>query len=255
MAILIYQDASGRYMEREFSEEVRIGSDPQRNDVVLPAEWDVAPEHAVITRSALNRMPLLVDLIGRGTKVNGQQIVRIRVLRQGDDLQIGQARLTLWEVRIARLLAGSRVVGRECPVCTDEFRAGDEVVVCPRCRTVHHRDCWFRIQVCAYYGCGYPIHETVMDTLAPWVVFDRKLDGESELVRNKKSCVAGNQSDQAPFQEGQKVAYCPSCHTPFHLECWLRLVHCPVCQYPVRELINRVFAAGYDSVSVPPTTR
>lgn len=243
MAVLIYCDAGGQTREREFSEGVRIGSDPQRNDVVLPMEWGVAPEHAVIARAVLNRMPVLVDLSGGDTWVNGRRVVRLQVLHHGDILQVGQASLTLWEVRIARLPAGSRTVGRECPVCKVEFMAGDEVIACPRCRTVHHRDCWFSIPICSFYGCEYPVHETVTSILAPWVAFE-ELGEQSELVKREVQCRAGNPRDQVPFQKKQRVAYCPQCNTPFHLECWLTLTQCPVCQYGVKTLIDQVFGAA-----------
>jgi uncharacterized C2H2 Zn-finger protein len=254
MTVLTYQDAEGRHREYEFCQEVRIGSDLSRNEVVLPAALGVMREHAVITRSALNHLPVLVDLADGGTRVNDRRAVNVQVLRHGDELQLGQARLTLWEVRISRLKSGAHMVGRECPVCSDSFRAGDEVIACPRCPTVYHRDCWFSISICAYSGCEYPIHETVMDALSTWISFDRQLeegsslvesrDKENKLVRKGVSCRAGQRRDQVPFQMGQKVARCPSCETPFHLECWLGMDHCPVCSYNVRDLVNRVFQYG-----------
>jgi Zn finger protein HypA/HybF involved in hydrogenase expression len=89
-----------------------------------------------------------------------------------------------------------------------------------------------------------------MDALSPWVAFERHLEEDSPLLERKKEeriirpgtvCHAGTPRDRAPFQARQKVAYCPSCRTPYHLECWLQLDQCPVCQHKVRELIDRVF--------------
>jgi hypothetical protein len=49
-----------------------------------------------------------------------------------------------------------------------------------------------------------------------------------------------------PFQLRQNVAFCPSCHTPYHLECFLTLSDCPVCKYDITALVNRLFMARLD---------
>ncbi len=35
-----------------------------------------------------------------------------------------------------------------CPVCSVEFNAEDDIVVCPECGTPHHRDCWNSVGHC-----------------------------------------------------------------------------------------------------------
>lgn len=39
-----------------------------------------------------------------------------------------------------------------CKVCGDEF--DHDVVICRRCRTPHHRECWHYYGACSTYGCG-----------------------------------------------------------------------------------------------------
>jgi hypothetical protein len=41
-----------------------------------------------------------------------------------------------------------------CPVCHVAFRAGEQAVTCPTCRTPHHADCWvYNGNHCAQMGC------------------------------------------------------------------------------------------------------
>lgn len=46
----------------------------------------------------------------------------------------------------------AKVIGELCPVCYKGFAAGDSVIACPRCKQVHHSDCWHS-QGCARLGC------------------------------------------------------------------------------------------------------
>ncbi|MBW3599224.1 MAG: hypothetical protein KY475_18385, partial [Planctomycetes bacterium] len=41
-----------------------------------------------------------------------------------------------------------------CKVCGDELL--DDVVLCRRCKTPHHRDCWLFFGACSTYGCREP---------------------------------------------------------------------------------------------------
>lgn len=38
----------------------------------------------------------------------------------------------------------------KCPVCDEQFKSGDDVVVCPECGAPHHRDCYEKINHCFY---------------------------------------------------------------------------------------------------------
>ena len=51
------------------------------------------------------------------------------------------------------LSADHELVGRQCVVCQKAFQPNDEVVVCPRCKTPHHGDCWREVGGCGSYGC------------------------------------------------------------------------------------------------------
>ncbi|MBI5958707.1 MAG: hypothetical protein HY866_08230 [Chloroflexi bacterium] len=251
MPLLTFADTQGqahavRFAERE---EIRIGADEGWSNLTLPAALDVAPQHAIITRSAFNRLLMVIDLAGRATRVNQHPVVRLRVLRQGDTLQIGRCDLTVWEVQIRRLEAGDPVLGKKCPVSRRVFQVGMEVIACPGCGTVHERDSWFLIEHCAA-GCDYPNRQVIMDTLPSWMLVERHLDQDSRLIeliengkvlQDGKFCQAGQARDQVPFQRGQHAVYCPSCQTPFHLECFVTLPTCPVCQYDITGLINRSF--------------
>lgn len=37
----------------------------------------------------------------------------------------------------------------KCPVCSELFKAEDDIVVCPDCGTPHHRDCYNKTHICA----------------------------------------------------------------------------------------------------------
>lgn len=45
-------------------------------------------------------------------------------------------------------------IGETCKVCNDAFAAGDEVVLCPRCKQAHHASCWYDYGGCARRGCA-----------------------------------------------------------------------------------------------------
>lgn len=41
-----------------------------------------------------------------------------------------------------KVTSGEAYAGQPCILCKKEIAAEDEVVVCPRCRSVQHADCW-----------------------------------------------------------------------------------------------------------------
>jgi hypothetical protein len=247
MPLLIYKDNTGHNQEWELSNKkdlLSIGTH-STNDIILSATLGVASKHAVVLRSAVNYLPVLVNLAGQNTRVNNRSVVDIRVLRQKDILQLGLARLTMWEIRISVVHTGQRVVGQICQVCLMRIQPGDEVVICPRCSTSSHRLCWFTLPSCAKYACNYPIRDTVKKALSDAVTFEH-LDGFSELIRQHKKCQALSRGDQVAFQENEDIAYCPACQAPYHTECWLNLEKCtvPGCGYEIQGLLERVFSAN-----------
>jgi hypothetical protein len=254
MPVLTFVDDHGQDHSVQFAErdEIRLGADAGWSTLALPSALDIAPQHAIIARSTLNRLLLVVDLSGNRTWVNHHPVVRIRILRQGDLLQVGQCELTVWEVQITQLKPGDPAVGKKCPVSRRVLKVDTEVIACPGCGAVHERDAWFLIERCAA-GCGYPNREVIMNTLPAWMQIERHLDQDSKLIeriengkvlQNGQFCQAGQARDQVPFQKGQNAVYCPSCQTPFHLECFVTLFTCPVCQYNIADLINRSFRAN-----------
>ncbi len=253
MPVLTFVDEQGQDRSVQFAEreEIRLGMDEAWSSLALPPAPDVTPRHAVIARSLINRLLLVVDLSGNQTWVNQHPVVKIRTLRQGDRLRIGRCELTVWEIQIARLKPGDPADGKKCPVSRRALNVGDEVIACPGCGAVHERDAWFLIERCAA-GCGYPNREVIMSTLPAWMQIERHLDQDSKLIeridngkvlQNGQFCQANQARDQVPFQKGQNAVFCPACQTPFHLECFVTLPTCPVCQYDIADLIDRAFRA------------
>ena len=50
-----------------------------------------------------------------------------------------------------------------CQVCGEEIT--EDMVVCRRCKTPHHRDCWHYFGRCSTYGCGE--ERFYLPTIAP----------------------------------------------------------------------------------------
>jgi len=44
--------------------------------------------------------------------------------------------------------------GKICPFCQRPLRTGSKAAVCPRCKTLHHKECWEEGQGCANEECG-----------------------------------------------------------------------------------------------------
>lgn len=54
---------------------------------------------------------------------------------------------------LEKITAGSQHLGQTCIICAKTITEQDEVVVCPRCRSVHHADCWKNKGGCGKTGC------------------------------------------------------------------------------------------------------
>lgn len=250
MPVLIFRAPDGVIQERQFSAGLCIGT-ASDNEFCLPPDLLIAPHHAVIVRSEILRLPVLVDLTNGAwpTRVNGRRVVQLKTLQHYDGIELGHAQLKFWEINLQEIGSGSLLLEKKCPVDYKNFCAGDQVVACPRCQTVHHKHCWFLLSVCSLEGCGYPVQERIRRALASWVHFE-KLDETSSLVKEKKLCLAGKRRDQSPFKDQEFVAYCPACNTPFHVVCWLALQQCPVCQYEIAGLLERILAPKIASGTV-----
>lgn len=52
-----------------------------------------------------------------------------------------------------KITKGVDYLGQHCVVCQKKIETDDEVVACPRCRSVHHVECWKRKGGCGKTGC------------------------------------------------------------------------------------------------------
>lgn len=57
------------------------------------------------------------------------------------------------EEKLEKLQASSPQVGKKCIVCEKLVQAGEEIVDCPRCHSIHHADCWKDKGGCGKTGC------------------------------------------------------------------------------------------------------
>ena len=54
---------------------------------------------------------------------------------------------------VTKLTESHPLVSKQCAHCGVPFASGDEVVICPRCKTPHHRHCWTDNLGCTTLGC------------------------------------------------------------------------------------------------------
>ncbi len=251
----MYYASDGSTKEYEFEHEIHIGTDAG-NELRLSPDLSVAPRHAIVSRSEHYKVPVLIDLAGESaqTRVSGRRVVLLKALRNRDRIELGDAVLEFWEIIMREVTDDSALTGKICDICKSGFSAGQRVIVCPRCKTPYHRSCWLciaHINTCPYYGCGYPVGQALQRALAGCARFE-KLEEENALVQEKKSCAAGGERDEkSPFKQGDSIAYCLDCGTPFHLECWLQLRACPVCQQDIAGLIDMVLVPGRSTNQKP----
>ena len=55
---------------------------------------------------------------------------------------------------LEKITKGESYTGQACVYCGERIQAEDEVVVCPRCKSVHHADCWKKNGGCGKQGCA-----------------------------------------------------------------------------------------------------
>ncbi len=243
MATLVF-DHPQDLKPKEFSDDLRLGT-REENDLKLAPELAIAPHHALITRSKYYKVPVLLDLAGGSwiTRVNDRKVIRLKTLRHRDQITLGEVRFTFWEIMIQRVAENSKLIEKRCLVCYSNLNSGDLAVCCPRCDSPHHKECWFLLSTCAYYGCGYTVRNAICRVLAPWVRFEQ-VDQAGELIKKNLTCPAGRPRDRQPFKRGESLAFCPECDTPFHVACWLLLPECPKCHHDISTLVNSVFSPG-----------
>lgn len=92
-------------------------------------------------------------------KVNNISAFGLRVLRNADNIQIGQEEIRFYEWVLQVLTSDSQLVGTKCPFCTTPFTTGDQVMLCPKCDTSLHDYCWVSRkglnEGCVLPNCGF----------------------------------------------------------------------------------------------------
>ena len=74
--------------------------------------------------------------------------------------------------------------GRSCPVCSEEFREEDDIVVCPKCGAPYHRECYKKNNKCIF----------------------------AELHKSGKSWQEAEEEKKAK-ESGVKLIRCPHCNS------------------------------------------
>ncbi len=91
----------------------------------------------------------------------------------------------------------------KCPVCNNQFKEGDDIVVCPECGTPHHRECWEKENHCFYqdkHSDGFSFEN---DSSA-----DTSANGNNENSDSEVICkICGHPNDNTLF-------YCEHCGAP-----------------------------------------
>lgn len=196
--------------KKEDESEITIGAEAS-NTINLDSKNSVLPQHGVIVRSS--GAWVLIDKSNGNISINQSKIMLLQVLEHGDKIRFGEQELEYIEINIQKLAPKSMLIGVLCPFCMQKAKQGDEIILCPRCNTLHHRDCWFGTEKCAK-GCGYP-------TLPV-----EQLDSYSGLINSV--CTCGK-----IFKRGDFVVHCPECAEPYHRhsDCWQKLAKCEKCDF------------------------
>jgi hypothetical protein len=93
--------------------------------------------------------------------VNRCRVVVLKIVREGDRLQIEDHEYTFHEMAREVIADDSPLLqsGKVCIVDRKPFRAGDTVIYCPSCNTPYHERCWHYLKgrcantlVCNYHA-------------------------------------------------------------------------------------------------------
>jgi hypothetical protein len=76
--------------------------------------------------------------------VNRCKVTLFKIVREGDILTFGSTEFHFHEISKAILTSESDSVVQQqrCTICRKLFKAGDEVVYCPKCNRMYHQHCW-----------------------------------------------------------------------------------------------------------------
>jgi hypothetical protein len=76
--------------------------------------------------------------------LNNRPITLLKTLKDQMELHVGEIKGIFVSIHPVTLNIDSKEIKEKmrCSYCMDPFLEGDQVIVCPSCRTVHHQDCW-----------------------------------------------------------------------------------------------------------------
>lgn len=104
-----------------------------------------------------------------------------------------------------------------CQVC-GEVRPEEPLVVCTRCSTLHHLDCWVFTGHCSTYGCGSTGAEGEETALRDRGLSPEALRQQLVAPREPGATHCGYCNREATGEE--RLVHCSSCGSPYHLDCW-----------------------------------
>ncbi len=156
----------GRMGQLVGMQEVEIGS-PAFDDQYVVRGSDVREVRALLSGAVQHQINVLQRFldnddiyisIGRGQLL----VKKLSLIRDADQLiRLVQLALELRAQAQLTQMAGIEfdddskaqpIEAATCLVCGEVM--GLEMVICRRCKTPHHRDCWHYFGRCATYGCG-----------------------------------------------------------------------------------------------------
>lgn len=98
-----------------------------------------------------------------------------------------------------------RYIGKFCPYCKAAFKENDDIVICSKCNTPHHNNCWVENGKCAAVGCLGTIASNDPDKGADFITSEQMASGPLFGERIKQP---------QPQQNGPSITYCSRCGTP-----------------------------------------
>jgi uncharacterized C2H2 Zn-finger protein len=199
--------------------------------------------HASLVRSPVYHSYLLLEQDGK-VSVNDVPVVGFRVLRHRDWIQLESERFIFIEVIFE--IADQECEDQACVVCGMPFDDCEEIVRCPKCSDLYHRDCWTVLDLCGRgRECAYPVRGVVLEALADVGVRSERVRAKDPLLDKHTVCPATvNHDKPQPLAEGEDIVHCPECGTVFHEKCWLVMDQCSSsgCHFNIQSHLSRVFS-------------